>query len=324
MITIGYSLAGEEHGPNDLVRFAQRAEDVGFEFTFASDHYHPWVDRQGNSPFVWCVIGGVAQTTTRLRLGTGVTCPIMRIHPAIIAQAAATAAAMLPQRFFLGLGTGENLNEHILGNHWPEGDVRLEMLEEAVEIIRELWSGEDCSHRGRYYTVEEACIYTLPDELPPIYVAADGRRAAELAGRVGDGLVGVAPKAELIEQFREAGGEGKPCYAHFTACWGETEKEARRTAHEVWPTSGLHGNLSWEIKTPRLFEAAVKNLSEEEAVESIVCGPEPGPYLERIGKFESAGYDFVSIHNVGPDQEAFFEFFEDDLAPQLVRPRRSA
>jgi coenzyme F420-dependent glucose-6-phosphate dehydrogenase len=147
-VEFGYNLSSEEHSPNDLVKNAQRAEEVGFEFALISDHYHPWLERQGHSPFVWSVIGGIAHTTQRLRLGTGVTCPIMRIHPAIIAQAAATAAAMMPGRFFFGIGSGENLNEHIFGDPWPPAPVRLEMLEEAVEIIRELWTGEEISHYG--------------------------------------------------------------------------------------------------------------------------------------------------------------------------------
>src|SRR6186997_734236 len=154
MTEIGYFLSSEEHGPRDLVRFAKMAEYAGLRAAWISDHYHPWVDRQGQSPFVWSVIGGIAQTTQQLRLGTGVTCPTMRIHPAIIAQAAATAAAMMPGRFFLGVGTGENLNEHILGDHWPPHDLRLAMLEEAVDVIRLLWQGGTQTHRGCHYVVE--------------------------------------------------------------------------------------------------------------------------------------------------------------------------
>src|ERR687883_157173 len=192
MVELGYALSSEEHTPNDLVRYARRAEEVGFAFALISDHYHPWLDQQGQSPFVWSVVGAIAHATQRLRLGTGVTCPTMRIHPAIVAQAAATAAAMMPGRFFLGVGTGENLNEHILGDRWPEADVRREMLEEAVEVIRLLWQGGQRSHHGRHYTVENARVYTLPETPPPIIVAASGPKAAELAGRIGDGFWGVA------------------------------------------------------------------------------------------------------------------------------------
>src|SRR5947207_9251924 len=182
MVELGYALSSEEHAPNDLVRNARLAEEAGFSFALISDHIHPWVDRQGNSSFVWSVVGGIARETERLRLGTGVTCPTTRIHPAIVAHAAATCAAMMPGRFFLGVGSGENLNEHIVGEGWPEASVRQEMLEEAIHIMRELWEGGLQSLRDGYFVVENARIYTLPDEPPPILVAAAGQRAAEMAG----------------------------------------------------------------------------------------------------------------------------------------------
>ena len=208
MASIGYTLSSEEFGPRELVGLARRAEEVGFDFLSISDHYHPWVDRQGNSPFVWAVLGGVAEATQQIEVGTGVTCPTTRIHPAIVAQAAATAATMLEGRFFLGVGSGENLNEHILGDRWPETDVRQERLAEAVEVIRLLWEGGLTSHHGRHYTVENARLYTLPDRLPPIIVAAAGPQATELAGRIGDGFFGLVPDREVIEQFEAAGGGG--------------------------------------------------------------------------------------------------------------------
>ena len=164
MTALGYALSSEEHAPSDLVRNARLAEEAGFEFALVSDHFHPWIDRQGHSPFVWSVLGGIATATEKLEVGTGVTCPMIRIHPAIIAQAAATTAAMMPGRFFLGVGTGENLNEHILGDKWPEHEVRSEMLEESLEIIRLLWRGEQASYRGGYYTVDEARLFTLPED----------------------------------------------------------------------------------------------------------------------------------------------------------------
>ena len=260
---------------------------------------------------------GIAQATSRLRLGTGVTCPIMRIHPAIIAQAAATAAAMMPGRFFLGLGAGENLNEHILGTHWPEGAVRLEMLAEAVDVIRLLWQGGEQSHRGRYFTVEQARIYTLPDEPPPLFVAADAENAAKLAGEKADGLIGVAPDAELVDVFAGAGGKRKPRYGQVTVCYAGREAEARKIAHEWWPTSGLKGNLSWEIKTPTLFGQAVKSVEEDDVAESIICRPDPKRHLDAINKFVDAGYDHVYVHQVGPDQEGFFRFYTERILPEL-------
>ena len=208
MFEIGYTLSSEEFGPRDLVRFAQRAEETGFSFALVSDHFHPWIDAQGESPFVWSVIGGVAQATEGLRLGTGVTCPLIRIHPGLVAQAAATSEAMMPGRFFLGVGTGENLNEHIFGDRWPPAAERQRMLEEAVACIRELWKGEETSFRGDYYTVENARIYTMPEEPPPIYVAAAAEKAAELAGRIGDGLISVAPNKDVQQQDGRRPGAG--------------------------------------------------------------------------------------------------------------------
>jgi coenzyme F420-dependent glucose-6-phosphate dehydrogenase len=229
-VKIGYALSSEEFGPHELVNLAERAEAVGFDFAVISDHFHPWLDRQGQSPFVWAVIGAIARATRRLPLGTAVTCPINRVHPAIIAQAAATAGALMPDRFFLGVGTGENLNEHILARHWPEPSVRLEMLEEAVAVIRKLWSGGSQSIYGKYFRVENARIYTLPEPLPPIYVAAAAPGTAELAGRIGDGLISTAPNREVVDKFRAGAARDNPRLGGFTACVADDESEARRKA----------------------------------------------------------------------------------------------
>jgi coenzyme F420-dependent glucose-6-phosphate dehydrogenase len=314
---LGYALSSEEHGPNDLVRNAKAAEEAGFTFALISDHYHPWVDAQGQSPFVWSVIGGIAQATDRLRLGTGVTCPTIRIHPAIIAQAAATSAVMMEGRFFLGVGTGEELNEHILGDRWPAPPVRLEMLEEAIEVMRLLWQGGYQSHTGKHYTVEQARIYTLPDEPPPIAVAAAQPKAAELAGRLGDAFVGVGPEAELVQEFEQAGGKGKPRYGQVTVCYAGTEEEARKTAFEVWPNAGLEGPLSQELAIPEHYEAAAKLLSEDDVAETVVCGPDPERHLEAIREYQQAGYDHVYVHQVGRDQESFLRFYAEEILPRL-------
>ncbi len=282
MAELGYALSSEEHAPNDLVNNARRAEETGFTFALISDHYHPWIDRQGHSPFVWSVIGGIAQATERLRLGTGVICPTIRLHPAIIAQAAATAAAMMPGRFFLGVGSGENLNEHILGDRWPSVHVRQEMMEEAIEVIRKLWQGGYKSHRGRYYTVENARIYTLPEELPPVMVAAGGTQAAELAGRVGNGLIGTSPQSELLQTFDAAGGTGKPRYGQVTVCWAEDEAEARRTVHEWWPNAAVKGDLSQELPLPMHFEQASQMVTEQDVAQAIVCSPDPNRHIQAI------------------------------------------
>lgn len=319
MIEIGYKLCSEEQSPRELIQCARRAEKAGFDFAMISDHYHPWIDRQGQSSFVWAVLGGIAQVTERLTIGTGVTCPTVRTHPAIIAQAAATVASMMPGRFLLGVGSGENLNEHIVGRHWPEADVRQEMLEEAISVIRLLWRGGQQSHRGKYYTVENARVYTLPEEPPPIIVAAGGPKAAELAGRIGDGFCATSADGELKRQFEKAGGKGKPCYAEMTVCWAEDETEARRLAFECWPNAALAGELSQVLPVPAHFEQAVKMLKEEDVAEEIVCGPDPERHLEKLAEYVDAGYTHVWIHQVGEDQEGFFRFYEQEVAPRLVK-----
>ncbi len=316
MTEFGYALSSEEHAPNDLVRNAQRAEEIGFTFAAISDHYHPWVDRQGHAPFVWSVLGAISHATSTLRLGTGVTCPTVRIHPAIIAQAAATVTAMMPGRFFLGVGSGENLNEHILGDHWPPAPVRQDMLREAIAVIRQLWEGGYQSFDGQFYTVENARLYTLPDELPPIILAAGGPTAAELAGRVADGLWAVAPKPELLEKFHDAGGAG-PHYGQVTVCWAADEDEARKTAYQWWPNAGIGGELSQELPLPRHFEQAAKLVDPDDLAEKLILGPDPDRHLDGIKAFVDAGFDHVYIHQIGPDQEGFFDFFERELAPKL-------
>jgi len=317
MTSIGYALSSEEHAPRDLVRHARLAEESGFTFALVSDHYHPWIDRQGQSPFVWGVLGAIASATQRLVVGTGVTCPTMRIHPAIIAQASATAAALMPGRFFLGVGTGERLNEHVLGQAWPEWEVRAEMLEEAVAVMRALWSGEMTSHHGRYYTVENARLYSLPDAPPPLHVAGSGPRMAELAGRIGDGFIGTSPERELIDGYRKAGGDG-PRYAQVTVCWAEDEATARRTAHEWWPTVALEGNATQELALPEDYEALAKLVTEDAVAGAIPCGPKPEPILDAIGKYADAGYDHVYLHQVGPDQRGFLDFAAKAIVPEFA------
>jgi G6PDH family F420-dependent oxidoreductase len=316
---LGYALSSEEHAPNDLVRNARLAEEAGFDFALISDHFHPWIDQQGHSPFVWSVIGGIAQATERLRLGTGVTCPTIRTHPAIIAHAAATVAAMLPGRFFLGVGTGENLNEHILGDRWPPVDVRQEMLDEAVDVIRLLWQGGEKSFYGSYYMVENARLYTLPDEPPPIYVAASGPSSGALAGLIGDGLITTSPSESVAEAFRLGGGAGKPMYGQATVCWAKTEPEARRTAFKWWPNAAIKGELSAELPLPAHFEQAAKMVTEDDVAEAMVCGPDVDRHLEQISKYVEAGYEYVYIHQVGPDQAGFMRFYQQEVMPRLER-----
>ena len=320
----GYALSSEEHRPRDLVANSRHAEDAGFDFAMISDHFHPWLDRQGQSPFVWSVIGGIAASTKRITVGTGVTALSLRIHPAILAQAAATVADMLPGRFWFGVGTGENLNEHIVGDAWPEHAMRGAMLEEAVELIRRLWTGELIDHDGDFYRVSRARLYTLPETLPPILVAASGPESAKLAGRIGDGLISTAPDGKLL---RASGTKG-PKVGQVTVCWARTEPAARKTALEWWPTAAIPGDNSQELPLPSSFESLAELVTEDQVAERIACGPDPEVHVARIKPFIDAGFDHVYLHQVGPDQAGFLEFAEKELLPRLrgtaTRRRKAA
>jgi G6PDH family F420-dependent oxidoreductase len=322
MTEFGYWLSSEEHRPLDLVRDAARAEELGFSFAMISDHFHPWIDAQGESPFVWSVLGGIAASTERIALATGVTCPMIRTHPAIVAHAAATVGAMLPGRFTLGLGTGENLNEHVTGARWPAPDERLDLLEEAIEVIRLLWEGGEQTHRGRHYTVDHARLYTLPDESTPIAVAAAKPNAAELAARIGDALVNTSPDEEIVKTYRDAGGTG-PLYGQVRLCWAEDEEEARETAFRLWRHTGLGGTINQELPRPSDFDAVAESVTKEMATAAVPCGPDPEPVLEEIRKWEQAGFDRISLHQIGADQDGFFRFWERELAPAVAQTATS-
>lgn len=317
MKRLGYALSSEEHAPNDLVRNARRAEDAGFTFALISDHFHPWLDSQGHSPFVWSVIGGIAQATERLELGTGVTCPTMRTHPAIIAQAAATSAAMMPGRFFLGVGSGEALNEHIIGEPWPPAETRLAMLEEAIEVIRELWKGDDVTFYGDFFTVENARIYTLPDKLPGIYVAAGGKKSAELAGRAGDGLITTSPNPDTVETFDNGGKAGRPKIGQVSVCVADSEEQAIRISKEIWANAAIPGELSQELPMPAHYEQAAKLVTDENIAEAVICVQDPKRHIEAIQEYFDAGYNDVYIHQIGREQENFFRFYEEKVMPKL-------
>jgi coenzyme F420-dependent glucose-6-phosphate dehydrogenase len=318
MIQLGYALSSEEARPNDLVRHARDAEATGFGYALISDHFHPWMDAQGHSPLVWSVIGGIAQATERLELGTGVTCPLIRIHPAIIAQAAATVADMMPGRFFLGLGTGEYLNEHITGAQWPPIEKRQEMLVEAVDVIRQMWKGEYTTHYGDYYTVENARLYTLPEQLPPIHLAASGPSSAELAGKHGDGLISTAPDAKVVDAYRSATTQPGPTYGQLTVCWAEKEEDAVQTALKYWGYTGIPGQLSQELALPQYFQDAAQLVTPEVIRKSVVCGPDPQLYIDKIDEFAQAGFSHIYLHQVGPDQAGFFAFAKQHLLPRYA------
>jgi G6PDH family F420-dependent oxidoreductase len=299
------------------VHNAARAEEAGFAFAMISDHFHPWVDRQGNSPFVWSVLGAIAQATRRLRVGTAVTCPTIRIHPAIVAQAAATTAVIFEGRFFLGLGSGENLNEHILGDRWPPADQRLEMLEEAVQVIRTLWTGGMQTHRGRFYTVENARVYNLPQRPPEIFLAAAGRKAAALAGRIADGLVVVSSQRQALDSFVQAGGGQKPVIGQAKVCYAASEEAGVKTVMEWWPTMAVAGALNSELPLPSHFEQAAKSVTEDQIRKLVVCGPDPERHLSEIRKYLDAGVERVYVHQIGPDQEGFLRFYQREIIPRI-------
>jgi G6PDH family F420-dependent oxidoreductase len=241
----------------------------------------------------------------------------MRIHPAVIAQAAATSSVMLGGRFNLGIGSGEALNEHIFGDAWPSADVRLEMLEESVEVMRLLFEGGTKDHEGRHYVVENARLYTLPDEPPPILISGFGPKAVRLAAEIGDGYVNVGPDAELLELYRSSGGGDRPAHSAFKACYGEDEAECVRTAHRTWPNEGLPGELAQVLPTPRHFEQATQLVTEEMMAEAVPCGPDPERYREMLRQFASAGYDEVYVQQIGPNQKEFFDFFGREILPEF-------
>jgi G6PDH family F420-dependent oxidoreductase len=317
-IEVGYWLSSEEHGPRALVDAAVRAEAAGFERAMISDHLHPWTPTQGQAPFVWGVLGAIAQATDRLHLATGVTAPIIRTHPAIVAHAAATAAVLLEGRFELGLGTGERLNEHVVGTPWPRAGIRRRMLAEAIDVIRDLFGGEEVNHEGEHFRVEHAQLFTLPSAPPPILVAASGRRSAQLAGEKADGLISLAPTPNLIEAFERSGGSGKPRIGQVHVCWAATEDEARRTALRWWPNGGVPGRLNSELARPGDFAALADLVTEDAVADAVVCGPDPEAHHRAVARFGAAGYDRVYVHQVGPDQEGFLDFWTREVAPAIA------
>jgi coenzyme F420-dependent glucose-6-phosphate dehydrogenase len=318
MVELGYKLSSEEHPASDLVGYARRAEEAGFGYAVVSDHFHPWTHRQGQSPFVWAVLGAIAQVTTRMRIGTAVTAPIRRTPPYLVAQAAATVATLMPGRFFLGVGSGENLNEHVTGEWWPPSEVRREMLEEAVDVIRKLWEGGTVEHLGKHFTVDNARIYSLPEEPPAIIFAASGEPGAELAGRVGDGLIGIEASAELVQAFARAGGAGKPCHGEMAVCVAADRDEAVRIAHAQWAAPGATPpRLSAKLRVAADFQAVADLVTKEQIAEKVVCGADADEHLARIEEFAEVGFDHVFVHQVGDDQETFFRFYEDEILPRV-------
>ncbi|MBB4889624.1 TIGR03557 family F420-dependent LLM class oxidoreductase [Streptomyces netropsis] len=310
---VGYKLAAESFGPGELIRQAVRAERAGFDFVEMSDHFHPWLDNQGHSPFTWTVLGAIAVKTERIGLVTGVTCPTVRYHPAIIAQAAATLALVCDGRFTLGVGSGERLNEHVVGPGFA-GSVRVrhEMLREALEIIRSLWRGGYRSYEGKHLRLEDARVFDLPEEPPLIPVAAGGAASARIAAEHGDGLFATEPKPELVRHYREAGGSG-PCYAEVPMAWAADEHTAAKAVLETsrWAVTGW--KVMSELPDPANFDAATATVREEDILAQFACGPDPARYVEAAQRYVDAGFDHLVMQNAGPDPDGFIDFYEREL-----------
>ncbi len=317
MTSYGFSLMCELHDPNALVEQAKRAEQAGFDFVTISDHFHPWLYSHGHSPYAWSVLGALAAVTERIRLVSLVTCPTIRYHPAIVAQKAATVAAMSDGRFELGLGAGENLNEHVVGHGWPNASVRHEMLSEAIELMQELWSGRWVDRRGKHYTVQDARLYTLPEEPPPIHVAVSGSASIELCARRGEGMIAIQPDAELVAEFDERSGGGRPKIGQQAVSVLDEESDALRLAHERFRFSAQGWKVMAELPNPINFEAATSIVRDEDIAEAVPCGPDPERHVEAIRAWEQAGFDHIALVQVPPDQEPFFKLWESDIGPAL-------
>lgn len=312
---IGYFLSSEEHGPNELVRQAKLAEESGFDALWISDHFHPWNDAQGQSPFVWSVIGAIGATTD-LPVTTAVTCPTTRIHPVIIAQAAATSALMTHNKFVLGVGSGEALNEHILGDPWPNASKRQAMLEEAIEVIRLMFDNDVVSFDGDFYTVDDARLYSRPQGRVPIYVSGFGNKSIDLAARIGDGFISTKLRSEDVSRYREQGGKG-PAQGGYKVCYAATEDEGVKTAHSLWANSQLGGELAQVLPSPRHFEQASENADLESTRAHVVCGPDIDRHISRLREYFDAGYDEVYVSQIGPDADSFFAAYGKEVLPAL-------
>lgn len=317
MTSYGYFLASEEFPPHELIEQAKLAEQAGFTRLAISDHFHPWIDEQGSSPFVWSVIGALSQVTT-LPITTLVTCPTVRLHPAVTAQAAATSSVMTGGRFRLGVGTGEALNEHITGAAWPPFQVRADMLEEAVGIMRELFDGGMVSHHGPHYTVENARLYNTPDGKLPIYVSGFGPKAVDLASRIGDGLVTMKPDAEAVWRFRDGGGGDKPVIGGVKVCWGRDRQKAVATAHRTWPNEVLPGELGQVLPLPRHFEQATSLVTEEMIADAVTCGDDVDEHVRGLREYADAGFDEVYVSQMGPEYTDFFAFYSEEVLPRAA------
>jgi coenzyme F420-dependent glucose-6-phosphate dehydrogenase len=327
MSVVGYSAALEQFHPTDLLRWSQEAEQAGFGGVMAADHFHPWVPQQGHSPFAWSWMGALAAGTNKLTFGPGVTCASYRYHPAIIAQGAATLAAMAPGRFWLGIGTGEALNEAIVGGEWPEAPVRLERMLESIEIIQKLFTGKKVRYSGKHLRMSSARLYTRPDHPVPIYVAASGPKTAESAGRLTDGLITPAAPHEklkmLIERFekgaREAGKDPAkmPKLLQLHVSWAASDEEALAQAVKEWPNGGIKAPKQ-DIRAPEDFEAFAQLVRPEDFKGRLLISTDLEEHRRHIQSFFDLGFDEVHVHNVGRNQSEFIRAYGEKVIPALV------
>jgi G6PDH family F420-dependent oxidoreductase len=317
MVTIGYFLSSEEHSGSELVTMAAAAERAGFTKASISDHYHPWLSEQGNSPFVWPVLGAMAEATRHLEITTAVVCPTVRMHPAIVAQASATAQQLLGGRLRLGVGTGEALNEHITGRRWPPPRVRVDMLAEAVDVIRRLWSGQTVNHHGPHYTVENARLWTLPDTPPPLLMSAFGSTSIALATRVADGFYVPRLAGEALGRYREHGGKG-PAVGQLKVCYDEDEERAVATAHALWRHELIPGPAAQDLPTPTHFNEAASIVTPAMVAERYACGPSLDRHLEAIRRYADAGFDEVHVMQIGPRQQEMIDFYARRVLPEFA------
>lgn len=314
---IGYFLSSEESGPQALVTNAAKGQAAGFRNLWISDHYHPWLDVQGHSPFVWGVLGAISQAAPELTVTTAVTCPTTRIHPAVIAQATATASLLLDGRFIFGVGTGEALNEHIFGDRWPEAAERRDQLEEAIEVIRALWTGETVSHHGDHYRVEHARIFDAPATPPPVIVSGFGPAAVDLAAKIGDGFCTVMPDADAVRRYRSQASGSQLVQGGLKVCYASDEDAARELAFKLWPNDALPGELAQILPTPAHFEQASSLVTVDALAASVPCGPDIDLHLEAIRAYEQAGFDELYIQQIGPDQDAFLAAYREHILPHF-------
>ncbi|MFC0864063.1 TIGR03557 family F420-dependent LLM class oxidoreductase [Sphaerimonospora cavernae] len=320
MAEIGYTMMSEQTPAGQMVDDAVTAERVGFGYAVVSDHYFPWLEELGHSPYAWSVLGAAARATERLPLMTYVTCPIMRYHPAVVAQKAATMGVLSEGRFTLGLGSGENLNEHVVGHGWPPVNTRHEMFREAIEIIKMLFEGDYRNFRGEFFDIDSAKLYDLPERPVPLAIAASGTQSMEIAAEYGDALVATAPDDHLVEGFAASGGDGKPVYGQLAICYDSDRAAAVERAHRLWRWSLPGWKVMSELPAPVSFAASTETVRPEDVAQKVPCGPDVDAVVEAVRQYTDAGFTHVALVQIGYEhQREFFDWSEKELLPALRR-----